>query len=308
MWQAATNIQRVFRGHRIRLRFGDLKVNEIVHAKTPDLYWTEKIIKDAIEKEMIPDLLVELSASVYSPVCCTPTPIASLKPPDSIDMMTFDQLWRTKEMRAYRMRYDLLEDVISQCIREDMADIAAVAGDGQLVCQLDPYSTTLQSIVDEVLEDMLRDVVKSAIQDAVNVHMANIQADRIYGILLSEVVEEMQLTREASIDVLQAAVLDDLLDDVMAEEAGEMFPRLALEMKISIGPSAKQYPQSHTIDAIMDLLFDDMVMEHLLMGVVRDDETALVDETIEQLADGIVLEDLLGRMLAPASKGSGTND
>ena len=65
--QSATTIQKHFRGHRVRVRYSDFKVNDITHAKDPVGYWVERILKEVVG-EMVCGVFVGLEEEVYSPV------------------------------------------------------------------------------------------------------------------------------------------------------------------------------------------------------------------------------------------------
>ena len=63
-------------------------MNEITKFNHPDVYWTEAIFHELIQKEFIPDILVELTDESYYPI------------------------GSTKFIQTHRLKYHLIEETL----------------------------------------------------------------------------------------------------------------------------------------------------------------------------------------------------
>ncbi|KAJ3282408.1 hypothetical protein HK104_010907 [Borealophlyctis nickersoniae] len=277
LFKAATTIQRYFRGYAARRRYGDVKVNDIVRRRAPDLYMLEAIIRDVVAKEMIPDMLVELCEDAYYPIS------------------------KSANLRAHRIRYHIMEETLAECIRDCVSEVVVEFADSCLSAPPDPVTVCLHDIINETVDEILSDVAGEAVVESAEDYVVESQCRDIFEDLLAEVADEMGILRQTKNEMLQVAVWDDLVDVEIDDQLQGILDELSMQLKIPIRPVHRPKPKSRTLNTIMEYILDTMVLERLVDHVASGGATVVAEEVVQRVADESAMEALVDEFVRLSS-------
>ncbi|KAI8842138.1 dynein heavy chain and region D6 of dynein motor-domain-containing protein [Chytridium lagenaria] len=141
--EAATNIQRIWRGYAVRRDFIDTRLNRLALERDPISHYLESLLHELITKEIIPDILVEICGDEYLPISKTTTAI------------------------AHRVRYHIVEEVVWEMMKECGREVweECLETDGYRKRALEADEEEVEVLVGEVLDEDMECMVKEAIEE-----------------------------------------------------------------------------------------------------------------------------------------------
>ncbi|KAJ3197039.1 hypothetical protein HK101_006502 [Irineochytrium annulatum] len=277
---AARTIQRYVRGYLVRKQFEDLKINDVAMRSHPEIYFMEKIIRELIQSELIPDLIVELCEENYFP------------------------LSMSLSLKIHRARYFLIEEVLYELMTENVkVFLHEFQAKGLFhTRELDAYELAVEDIAATVVADEAVHVVKAALQDLVDEYADILHCDVILESLVQEIIIDSKMPlkavqcEEVFLEEETSVVLANVIDEVIQMQIKTMAFEISQELNRTIYAVKRRPRRSKTVDVIVDRLIDHEILTRLLDHISSSGTTVLSWEACERVVDGIILDSLLNRI------------
>jgi hypothetical protein len=249
--RAATHIQRLYRGHRVRKDFPTLRINDIARARHPAVYQTELLLQELLLGQLIPECLVEVmeegtGGGLYHPVC------------------------RTRDFQCQRLRYHLLEEAASAGTRSILAHLLEELA-REVVDTMhspDPVEDLCCGLVEEVVTECQAALLHQLIRELVGEAVQAEGAQRLLGELVDELVRDLGIPEAAWEAGLEELVLEQLVDQEISYDVTQTCLQVAkaLGLRVLVPPQRAQ-PKSATLDYALDYFLDRALFQACLQEV-----------------------------------------
>ncbi|XP_032236082.2 uncharacterized protein LOC5511015 isoform X1 [Nematostella vectensis] len=269
--QAATSIQRHFRGWRVRKSSWIFQLRWLGKSSNAR-HFTEGLIEEFLIEDIIPDLLI-------------------------------DVLSHKKTLNPSHPWYRLASHVCTDLINEDLNLIINQLAAGvfythvpiQYLPSHDPLREISCDLIEEVVMETSLPIVKSAIGDLVTGHMTEKKRDDWLEELILETIHPMVYQVACvSLDVNKYEItvsdlIDEVLDDLMRPVIKDAWREVC---------GAQRQTQLHQVRELAEgRLLDDLCLEHLLSLLAGNNLSLYLRDYTEETMDGLVCGQLIHQYL-----------
>ena len=259
--EAATLIQKTYRGYLVRREFISIDFNPIVKKENPPLYWTEFYLYQVIQDSII-DCLVEIGQTAYYPI--------------------------SRKLEAHNLLYHLTEQMIHEVAFKSLDD-AKLKKKGIIITE--KWESGEQMFLLDELNHFTKDVILESVKERVDDNMLEMNSDLVLTILHNEIIRDDIFV--VLYDVIMDFVYESILGEIIRKQVYSLAPSLCKSANIELIMDRPSKKKSKRIDAQMDEILDVIVMEELALALA----SPLLDEgELEKEINFAIVQNLLSRI------------